>query len=183
VAVGLLVAPGAVRHRLQSIVHPGPNEPRVVMWRTGVRMIAARPRFGVGPQLVGSRFGEFVPEDIAELPEGYYGHLHNIYVHYAAERGLPAVAFLLWFFAKTLWDHIAALRRAPPSGRDDRRFLLHGAIAATLGVMVVGCFDVTLGDSEVLGIYLAVVALGYRAVEIGRQGVAARPAQGTAGGG
>jgi hypothetical protein len=39
--------------------------------------------------------------------------------------------------------------------------------------MVVGCFDVTLGDSEVLGIYLAVVALGYRAVAMDREPAAA----------
>ena len=38
-----------------------------------------------------------------------------------------------------------------------------------MAVMVIGGFDVTLGDSEVLGIYLALVALGYRAVEIGRE--------------
>lgn len=37
-------------------------------------------------------------------------------------------------------------------------------IAATLGVCVVSCFDLTLGDSEILGVYLTIVALGYHAV-------------------
>jgi putative inorganic carbon (hco3(-)) transporter len=131
-------------------------------------MIEAHPWFGVGPERVGPLFRQFLPADVETLPDAYYGHLHSIYVHYAAERGLPAVLFLLWFFGQTLWDHTRALRRLPSSRRDDRRFLLHAVIAATVAVMVVGCTDVTLGDSEVLGIYLALVALGYRVVEIGR---------------
>jgi O-antigen ligase len=128
-------------------------------------MIGAYPWFGVGPERVGPRFREFVPGDVETLPPAYYAHLHNIYVHYAAERGLPAVVLLLWFFGQGLWDHTHALRRLSRSGRDDRRFLLHAAVAATIAVLVVGCFDVTLGDSEVLGVYLAFMALGYRAAE------------------
>lgn len=139
-------------------------------------MIEAHPWFGVGPEQVGPRFREFLPEGIETLPPAYYGHLHNIYVHYAAERGVPAVLFLLWFFAQLLWDHAKALRLLAPSGRSEHRFLLHGAVACTVGVMIVGCFDVTLGDSEVLGIYLAIVALGYRAIESVRLPVSQGPA-------
>ncbi len=170
----LVIAPGVVRQRLESIVDP--DQPRLVMWPTGVRMIEAHPWFGVGPEQVGPRFREFLPEGIETLPPAYYGHLHNIYVHYAAERGVPAVLFLLWFFAQLLWDHAKALRLLAPSGRSEHRFLLHGAVACTVGVMIVGCFDVTLGDSEVLGIYLAIVALGYRAIESVRLPVSQGPA-------
>jgi putative inorganic carbon (hco3(-)) transporter len=165
-AIAFLVAPGAIRQRLESIVND-PQQPRIVMWRTGLRMIEAHPWFGVGPERVGPVFREYVPADVETLPDAYYGHLHSIYVHYAAERGLPAVLFLLWSFGQILWDHTRALRRLPLSRRDDRRFLLHAVVAATVAVMVVGGFDVTLGDSEVLGIYLALVGLGYRAVAIG----------------
>jgi O-antigen ligase len=141
-------------------------------------MIAANPWFGVGPERVGPRFREFVPKDVKTLPPAYYAHLHNIYVHYAAERGLPAVVLLLWFFGQALWDHGRALRMLPRAGRDDRRFLLHAAVAATVAVMIVGCLDVTLGDSEVLGIYLALVALGYRAAQITKEQESRRVAQG-----
>jgi O-antigen ligase len=174
-AVAFVAAPGAVRQRLESMVNPSAGESRLIMWRTGARMIQAHPWFGVGPERVGPRFREFLPADVETLPDAYYAHLHNIYVHYAAERGIPAVLFLLWFFAQTLWDHARALRRLPSSGDDDRRFLLHAAFAATLAVMIVGCFDVTLGDSEVLAIYLALVALGYRAAETGREQAPVRP--------
>ena len=164
--VALLIAfaaPASVHERLRSTVDPSQNENRLLMWTTGLRMIEARPVFGVGPERVGPLFDDYAPALDGPKPDGYYGHLHNIYIHYAAERGLPALALLLAFLGRVLWDAARALRRLPP-GRDDRRFLLHGMIAATFGVMAVGMFDLTLGDSEVLGAYLAVVALGYRAV-------------------
>lgn len=138
---------------------------RVIMWRTGARMIQDHPVFGVGPERVGPTFMEYLPPDIPkELPPAYYAHLHNTFVHYAAERGLPIVLALLWLFGKVLWDMSSALRRAPP-GPGDERFLLHGAIAATGALLILGMTNVSMGDSEVLGAWLAVVAVGYRATE------------------
>ena len=70
---------------------------------------------------------------------------------------------LLLALGKVVWDDRRALRRLP-LGFSDQRFILHAAIAATLGISVVSCFDVSLGDSEILGLYLTVVALGYSTV-------------------
>lgn len=42
--------------------------------------------------------------------------------------------------------------------------MAEAAFAATLATMTVSCFDVTLGDSEVLGAFLTIVALGYTGV-------------------
>lgn len=138
---------------------------RVIMWRTGARMIQDHPWFGVGPERVGPTFMDYLPPDVPkELPPAYYAHLHNTFVHYAAERGLPIVLALLWLFGKVLWDMSRALRRAPP-GPSDERFLLHGAIAATMALLIVGMSNVSMGDSEVLGAWLGVVAVGYRAAQ------------------
>ena len=136
---------------------------RIIMWRTGARMIQDHPVFGVGPERVGPTFMDYLPPDVPkELPDAYYAHLHNTFVHYAAERGLPIVLALLWLFGKVLWDMSAALRRAPP-GPGDERFLLHGTIAATIAFLIVCMTNVSMGDSEVLGAWLAIVAVGYRA--------------------
>ena len=172
-AVALLIAPQSMQQRLASIADPPPSEPRPIMWRTGLNMIEDRPIFGVGPERVGPLFSQYQPEDVTELPEAYYSHLHSIYIHYAAERGLPALAALLWLLITVLLDWRRALRRTAP-GPSDRRFLLHGAIAATLGVMMTGCFDLALGDSEILGAWLAIVVVGYRAAE--REGPQAQAA-------
>lgn len=158
-------APESVDTRIRSIVSPNASSSRLIMWRTGARMIEANPWFGVGPERVGPRFSEYMPQDVPdELPPAYYAHLHNTFVHYAAERGLLVVVALLWLFGKILWDLSNAVRRAPP-GSGDARFLLQAAIAGTVGVVIISMFNVSLGDSEVMGAWLALVAVGYRAAE------------------
>jgi O-antigen ligase len=161
VALLLLVfaAPASVRERLQSIVRPGEadsNTHRVVTFRTGVEMIKAKPLLGLGPEVVGREFHDYVPEDIPKpLPTGFYGHLHNLYLQYAAERGLPALVAFLWFVSVILADFGRAARRMPA--------LLHGAVAVLIAVLVEGLFEMNLGDSEVLTMVLAVIGYGYAA--------------------
>ena len=52
-----------------------------------------------------------------------------------------------------------------PPGRDNRRFLLQGAIAMILAMMAEGIAEVNFGDSEPLTMFLVVVACGYVALE------------------
>ena len=77
---------------------------------------------------------------------------------------LPALALLLWILGQALWDLGRAVRRLPP-GPSDERAVLQAGISGTLAMIIVGCFDVTLGDSEVLGAYLALTALAYAAAD------------------
>jgi len=42
--------------------------------------------------------------------------------------------------------------------------VLHGTIAVIIGILVGGLFEFNLGDSEVLMMFLSVVALGYAAL-------------------
>ena len=162
----LLVGPAALRERVASALRPrgeiDSNQHRIVSWRTGWRMIRAHPWFGLGPEHVKLQFDRYVPEDVPRpLPTGWYGHLHNIYLHYAAERGVPALLALLWLLGKMLVDFTRAARRAPP----DRRFLLRAAAAAVLAILIEGLFELNLGDTEVLTLFLAIVAAGYVAAE------------------
>ena len=95
--------------------------------------------------------------------EWYKEHLHNIYIHFAAERGLPALAALLWLLGRALFDFWTTLRRLP--AQSEARWVLHGAIAVIIGVMVSGWTELTLGHSQVLEMFLAVLACGYIAIE------------------
>jgi O-antigen ligase len=95
---------------------------------------------------------------------GSYIHLHNIYLHYAAERGIPTLLVFLWLMARILRDFWRGLAALPP-GRGDRRFLLHGGIAVVIATLVDGVANMNLGDSEVLTMFLVVVACGYLALE------------------
>ncbi len=167
-AAGALVAPGYLKQRVASVWKPAgevdSNQHRRITWRTGLRMIEAHPLLGLGPEHVKLQFQQYLPPDVTRLPEGWYGHLHNIYLHYAAERGIPALIALLWAIGQMLFDFGRALRRAPP-GPGDARFVLQAAIAVILGILVGGLFEHNLGDSEVLVLFLAVVSCGYVAVE------------------
>lgn len=168
VLLGILVAPHAVQDRFTSIFKPkgvDSNQFRIVTWRTGLRMVEAHPWLGLGPEEPNLQFEKYVPADVPRpLPSGWYGHLHNIYLHYAAERGIPTMLILLWMLIQMLVDFWHGLRALPP-GRSNRRFLLHGAIAAVLATMAEGFVELNLGDSEVLTMFLVIVACGYLALE------------------
>ena len=106
------LSPASIRERFNSLLRPGKvdsNQHRIVTWRTGLRMIGAHPFFGIGPEEVKLQFNNYVPADIPRpLPEGWYGHLHNIYLQYAAERGIPTMLLMVWMLGQILWDFGAA---------------------------------------------------------------------------
>src|SRR5579885_2498117 len=168
---GILVSPGWVKERFRSILRPSKvdsNAFRVVTTRTGLEMIRAHPWFGLGPEEVKYQFDRYVPPDIPRpLPDGWYGHLHNIYLHYAAERGIPAMLILLWLLGRSLFDFLRGLKGLPP-GPSDARFVLAGGVAVVLAVLLEGFFELNLGDSEVLTMFLVVVGCGYLALETAR---------------
>jgi len=168
-ALVILAAPGSVKTRFVSIFRArkevDSNQHRIVTWRTGLRMIQAHPLLGLGPEQVKAQFLNYVPADVPRpLPTGWYGHLHNIYLHYAAERGIPAALAVVWMLVWMVWDFARKLKRLPP-GPSDARFLLCGGIAVVIATMVAGFFELNLGDSEVLTMFLTVAGAGYAAVE------------------
>jgi O-antigen ligase len=168
--LAFLVAPTWLKERVRSIVEPhgqtDSNMHRTITRRAGIAMIRAHPLLGLGPEVMNDRalFEQYVPADIPRpLPEGWYGHLHNIYLQYAAERGIPAELVLLWMLGKILWDFARALRGK--LAQPEARFVLHGAIAVILAILAEGYLEYNLGDSEVLTLFLTVVSFGYLAKE------------------
>jgi O-antigen ligase len=149
-----LIAPAPIRSRMESIVRPhgeiDSNEHRAVTREVGWRMIAAHPILGLGPEGPGKQFRQYLsPERAAKpLPDGYYGHLHNLYLQYAAERGLPALFCFLVFVGLNVrsWlQHPSPIR--------------YFALAAMAGLAASGLFEHNLGDSEVLTLFLALFGL------------------------
>ncbi len=111
---------------------------------------------------MGAQFESYVPADVPRpIPHGYYGHLHNIYYHYAAERGIPALLALLWLVGRAFYDFARGLRGQQGS---ESRWVLFASLAVIIAVMLAGYEEVNLGDSEVLAMFLAVVSCGYVAL-------------------
>ena len=67
---------------------------------------------------------------------------------------------LMWWLGKMLLDFARGIRRLPP-GPSDARAVLQGAVAVLIATLIAGFFEVNLGDSEVLTVFLAVMACGY----------------------
>ncbi|HUQ93517.1 MAG TPA: O-antigen ligase family protein [Bryobacteraceae bacterium] len=167
IAIALLAAPTFLKQRFTSAWKPqgelDSNAHRRVSWRTGFRMIQAHPVFGIGPEHVKLQFKQYMPPDVTRLPDGYYGHLHNIYLDIAAERGIPTLLVFLWMLGVMLRDFAKALRRQPP-GPGDTKFILQGAIAVVLAILIGGIFEKNLGDTEVLVLFLATISCAYVAI-------------------
>lgn len=156
----LVLGPASLRERVTSLIRPhgqqDSNLHRVYTFRIGIEMIKAHPLLGLGLERVGPNVTRYIPPDLPQqLPIGYYGHLHNIYIHYAAERGIPALLALLAFFAFTLRNWLFRLRTRPHA---PDAWVLRAGVAIVIGVLVTGLFEYNLGDSEVLGMTLAAVA-------------------------
>ncbi len=98
----VLASSPLLRDRVLSVFKPQQNvvdsQPtRAALRATGWEMIKAHPLVGVGPEQVKVRFGDYAPPSVPRpFPtEWSIGHLHNVYIQYAAERGLPALGVSL----------------------------------------------------------------------------------------
>ena len=162
VAVFLLLPPD-VRHRALSIADPTDttNRDRIAMARAGGRMIADRPIFGVGPELVKPYYTLYRDPD---APRWRVPHLHDNVIQIAAASGVFAaaayLALLVLFFAR-----VAALLRRnadrAPSGVETRAVVAAAAFLAVAAGSVAGLFEYNFGDKEVLMATLPLLALPF----------------------
>ncbi len=151
-----LLAPRWLQQRERSIFDvetDSSNRARIVMLHTGLAMISAHPIFSVGPERVGPEFLLYKPSSLPLAP-GWYGHLHSDYLQIAAERGIPCLLLLLWLFFEILRQGILLGRNRA----EEIRAMGHAAVALTAALMVAGLFEYNFGDSEVLMLYLFLMA-------------------------
>lgn len=163
-AIAVALAPAAVRERIVSVAKPhseiDSNTHRAVCRIVGWQMVKAHPWLGLGPEQIGPQFNRYVPPGVRHpLPQGWYGHLHNVYLQYAAERGIPALLCFLWLIGAIAADFVRALRH--PALTKNGSAVLHGALAVIIASLAEGMFEYNLGDSEVLTIFLSAVTCGY----------------------
>ena len=156
------VMPQPEKDRVLSIVKPrgntDSNSHRAALFFTGLAMIQAHPLIGVGPEQVERNFEHYAPEDIPRpFPRAWwYGHLHNIYIQFSADRGIPAMLAIIGFFFWSTWT----IARAAVRAGTDRKWMLHGIAAVSIGILVTGIFEHNLADSEILMLALGLITLG-----------------------
>ena len=156
VALTILVAPTSVTARMYSMfdVNDPSNKDRVAMLQSGVEIVRDHPITGVGPDMVKSVYKEYrQPWAVNDLNV----HLHNVPMHIAAERGLPALLIWLGFIFYLGRDLI---RRVSTSRHPS---LAAGALAAVAAMLAAGLFEYNFGDSEFLMLFLVLITLPYAA--------------------
>jgi O-antigen ligase len=128
---------------------------RLAMFDAGARLLREHPLTGIGPGQVKHAYPLYAPPDAVRRATS---HLHNSALQVAVERGLPGVALWLaiWavFFVRAI--RIAA---ALPPGAD--RALVLGCIIAIGAFLVGGLFEHNFGDTEVLLVAAAIMALPF----------------------
>ncbi|MCX6552867.1 MAG: O-antigen ligase family protein [Acidobacteria bacterium] len=156
IAIGIAVAPPQVTQRLYSMfdLKDPTSRDRVAMVREGVRMIAADPLTGMGPNMVEREYVRFRDTDSVQRVNP---HLHNVPLQIAAERGLPALAAWLWFVTSAAMGLWGLLK----NGRF--KFLSAAGLAAIAGMLSAGLFEHNFGDSEFLMLLLVLITLPFAA--------------------
>ncbi len=164
------LAPPRILERVSSItdLQDHSNYDRVCMLEAGATMVAERPLFGMGPEMVERRYAIYRPPS---APRYEVPHLHNSFLQLAAERGLPTLAAYLALLAGSA--AVAWRRYVREGGKAGPRADLYiGMLLALLAFNLAGLFENNWGDTEVQRPALFLLAipfcLGRAADEHGR---------------
>jgi O-antigen ligase len=150
-----LLRPAAVTERLT--IADASSRDRYYMWQAGLDMVLDKPVFGLGPGMVLSVYPRYRWPEAAHPMQP---HLHNNLLEIAVERGLPGLAFFLWWAAVALAAAIREGRReAAAAGQGG--WAAGGTLAVLAAVFVAGLFEYNLGDSEVLMLVLLLTAVPF----------------------
>jgi putative inorganic carbon (HCO3(-)) transporter len=155
--LGGLLSPVDLRHRFLSMADPDESgvKERVYMWRSGLAMWRQHPWLGVGP---GGVKREYVNYALPEAFKKRTGHVHNTPLQILVERGVIGLAAWLWIWAAFYAHGIRLLGRVP-SEPEPARPLVAGSLAAITGFLVAGLSEYNFGDSEVVMLAWAIMAV------------------------
>jgi putative inorganic carbon (hco3(-)) transporter len=155
----LLIGLPDVRARLKTLgsATDDTTRDRLAMLEAGRHLAIEHPVTGVGPGQLKHVYPSVATTDALRRSTS---HLHNTPMQIVAERGVVGLVAWLWIFAAFLVRASACLRRLPATAASDRALML-GALAATVTFLVAGLFEYNFGDTEVLLVMLAVMALPF----------------------
>ena len=154
--VFVAAAPAGWIERMSSIVDltDASNYDRLCMAWAGFHMISERPLFGVGPEMVEERYPIYRHPT---APRFHVAHLHNTFLHMAAERGLLSLAAYLWLTGVALLYAWRGFRRAADGEKTADLYL--GVVLVLVGFNLAGLFEANWRDTEVQRLVLFVLAV------------------------
>jgi len=130
---------------------------RLAMLDAGLGLAIAHPLMGIGPGQVKNVYPRVAsPEALRRSTS----HLHNTPLQIVVERGLPGLAAWIAIWVGYFGAAWRVLRRVPPADEEARALVL-GSMAAIAAFLVAGLFEYNFGDTEVLLVALALMALPF----------------------
>jgi O-antigen ligase len=158
VAAAVVVEP-SVLDRLRTIVdlRNDTARDRLAMLDAGLRLAREHPITGVGPGQVKHLYPVWAsPEALRRSTS----HLHDTPLQIVVERGVPGLAAWIAIWVAFFGASVRTLSRIP-AGDEDARALVLGSMAAIAAFLVAGLFEYNFGDTEVLLVTLALMALPF----------------------
>ncbi len=138
--------------RLSSIINFGEtsNKERIRIWKLSLESIKNHPLLGVG---IGN-FPVVLNQDLSLAKAG--SSAHNIYLHIAAEMGIPALIFALWF----LWFLMHKIYNNFLHSKDWEVVVYNSAALIFVPWVLVYCLtDVALFDERAFLLFVTTIAL------------------------
>jgi O-antigen ligase len=156
IAAMVALAPADLTDRVYSMfdLNDPTNRDRVAMLQAGAAIVRDYPLTGVGPDMVEFVYPEY---RVAHAVQATNPHLHNVPMHIAAERGLPALGLWLGFIGAAImgaWSHMR---------RSRHKALAATALGAAAAMLTAGLFEYNFGDSEFLMLFLVLLTLPFAA--------------------
>jgi len=158
----IIIAPPYVTGRLQSLLdlsHPE-NVTRLMMWTSGIRIVADYPLLGVGD----IDLGDLMRAHADPGYPGVWGHMHNVPLQFLVTHGIIGFAVVAMMFARIIAVQWSAERR---TARDwFAGSVTLGALAVTLGLLLHGLTEWTFGDQEVVTLFWISLGLSLAAARL-----------------
>ena len=174
VPAAYFLSPPRIQQRFRAGWHAGdPNtRNRIELVETSLRLIGDNPWFGVGPKNVAREAPRY--RGSGDYPGWMYQHMHNNMLQLAAERGIPGLLLWLWFMVRLAWDawRVFALSRRD-SASQEALMAATAALGCWVALVASGFFEYNFGDSEILTLFLFIMAAPYVFLGRGTEGVAA----------
>ncbi len=161
VTVAVLIAlfifsPNQLKDRISSSFNPEheTNKPRIIMWKTGLKMFSEHIWTGVGDNEFTGVYKMYRnPEFTAEG-----SHMHNNYMMILVTTGIFGFIGYSGFMLALFIRQIILYRRETD---DKSKKLIFGSILAFTAFTISGIFEWNFGDWEVLSVFLFIISIPF----------------------
>jgi O-antigen ligase len=156
-----IFVPPVVKERIASTfdIHDATIQDRLMMIRTGIRIIKDYPVLGVGPEMIPKVYEEYK----ADEGDVYRPHLHNSIIQIAAERGLVTAFIWLVFMGSILYYAGRIYNRLRKEGNSHipKDHFMISAVVMVLSFLTAGLFEYNWGDTEVAAVFLFLITVPF----------------------